>query len=150
MLLKRTGNRYYKYNWEMMRSFPIKKADAEALIDSGEAELVECFPNNPEFYETYTEEVQEVRNDEMELESEVEVKREDAEENNVIDFNSKLEAKKEEKEVWEFAQSIVEVIPLLRYDEKTELLKSLDERNPVAFQKVVHPYLIRRKMLQIN
>ncbi|MCH4866727.1 hypothetical protein [Bacillus sp. 1006-3] len=47
MLIKKTGNRYYRYSWEQMRSFPIKKDEAEYKLNIGEAELVDSFPSDP-------------------------------------------------------------------------------------------------------
>lgn len=47
MLIKQKGNRYYRYSWAQMRSFPIKKVEALELIENGEAELVESFITDP-------------------------------------------------------------------------------------------------------
>lgn len=47
LLIKKTGNRYYRYSWEQMRSFPIKKDEAEYKLNIGEAELVDSFPSDP-------------------------------------------------------------------------------------------------------
>lgn len=48
LLIKKTGNRYYRYSWEQMRSFPIKKDEAEYKLNIGEAELVDSFPSDPD------------------------------------------------------------------------------------------------------
>lgn len=46
--LKRVGNRYYYFNRLQFRSFPIKRKEAEELLERGEAILLDRFITDPQ------------------------------------------------------------------------------------------------------
>lgn len=85
MLIKQKGNRYYRYSWAQMRSFPIKKVEALELIENGEAELVESFITDPTS-QPITEETKQVDEVQEEVTS-----------TKVVSIKSMIEAKKKKK-----------------------------------------------------
>jgi len=85
--IKKVGNRYYYFSYRQLRSFPIKKAEALAKIENGEAELVESFitdqviPEVPEAIVLAKEETEQVETNS----------------NTVVSFANRFQAKQEKE-----------------------------------------------------
>lgn len=95
-----------------MRSFPIKKVEAEALLKTGEAVRVERFINDPVI------EVKEVVKETTVL------KEEFTKPNNIVNFEDKFKAKQEEKEFHNAVNHFKNnILPKMTYEETKELTK---------------------------
>lgn len=129
MLIKQKGNRYYRYSWAQMRSFPIKKAEALELIKNGEAELVEAFITDPT--------PQPVEKEEKEA-------TEDKQTSKVINLKSIREAKNE-KENFEKSKDhfIKDILPNLNSNEMKNLINLSSKKDIKGFQEEMMRIVLR-------
>ena len=132
MLIKQKGNRYYRYSWAQMRSFPIKKVEALELIENGEAELVESFITDPT-PQPITEETKQVDEVQEEVTS-----------TKVVSIKSMIEAKKE-KENFEKAKDhfVKRVLPQLNLTDIKKLTKLSFEKDSEGFQEEIMRIILR-------
>ncbi|UZD72412.1 hypothetical protein [Bacillus siamensis] len=134
MLIKQKGNRYYRYCWAQMRSFPIKKVEALELIENGEAELVESFLTDPP-PQPIAEETKQADEAKEEVKS-----------TKVVSIKSMLEAK-EEKENFTKAKDhfLKKVLPKLNLTDMKRLTELSFQKDSEGFQEE-----IMRIMLRLN
>ncbi|UML51006.1 hypothetical protein MKS87_11475 [Bacillus subtilis] len=132
MLIKQKGNRYYRYSWAQMRSFPIKKVEALEIIENGEAELVESFITDPT-PQPNTEETKQVDEVQEEVKS-----------TKVVSIKSMIEAKKE-KENFEKAKDhfVKRVLPKLNLTDIKKLTKLSFEKDSEGFQEEIMRIILR-------
>ncbi|CAI6276808.1 hypothetical protein NRS6085_11810 [Bacillus subtilis] len=130
MLIKQKGNRYYRYSWDQMRSFPIKKVEALELIENGEAELVESFITDPA-PQPITEETKQVDEVQGEVKS-----------TKVVSIKSMIEAKKE-KENFEKDHFVKRVLPKLNLTDIKKLTKLSFEKDSEGFQEEIMRIILR-------
>jgi hypothetical protein len=117
--IKQVGNRYYCFSRMQVRSFPIKKSEALAKIEKGEAYLVEKFITDPDYFE-------EVKKIEVaEPIQIIEPNQPKTNSNKIINFADRFQAK-QEKESLENAMShfLNEVLPNLKLDEMKKMMES--------------------------
>lgn len=134
MLIKQKGNRYYRYSWAQMRSFPIKKSEALELIKNGEAELVEAFitdptpqPIEPEVTKQEIEDVQE------------EVKA-----TNVVSLNSIREAKNEKENIAKAKEHFTKnILPNLNSNDMKKLINLSSNKDSEGFQEEMMRIVLR-------
>lgn len=136
MEIKQKGNRYYRYSRMQMRSFPIKKVEALELIEKGEAELVEFFITDPEYFNDYRN--QEVEETVDEIEEKEEVVIEEVEPTNVVNFADKFKANQEKKALDNAVSHFVnDILPNLNMDEIKNMMdvtKSRDKFNELLMK----------------
>ncbi|MCY8282809.1 hypothetical protein [Bacillus inaquosorum] len=131
MLIKQKGNRYYRYSWAQMRSFPIKKVEALELIKNGEAELVESFITDPA-PQPITEETKVV--DEVQ-----EVKS-----TKVVSIKSMKEAKKEKENFAKAKdQFLKRVLPKLNLTDMKKLTELSFKKDSEGFQEEIMRIILR-------
>ncbi|RUS04423.1 hypothetical protein EFW58_03333 [Bacillus velezensis] len=125
MLIKQKGNRYYRYSWAQMRSFPIKKVEALELIENGEAELVESFITDPA-PQPITEETKQVDEVQEEVKS-----------TKVVSIKSMIEAKKAKDHF------VKRVLPKLNLTDIKKLTKLSFEKDSEGFQEEIMRIILR-------
>lgn len=104
LTLKKKGNRYYREDRFGMRSFPIKKTEAEKLLAEGKAELVDKFI----FDYTYND-----------------IAEEQKEKSNVLSITERIEARKEKEQTEEAIQKFKnEYLPNLTKEDLQTILNS--------------------------
>ncbi|WP_213411553.1 hypothetical protein [Bacillus subtilis] len=134
MLIKQKGNRYYRYSWSQMRSFPIKKVEALELIENGEAELVESFITDPA-PQPITEETKQVDEVQEEVKS-----------TKVVSIKSMREEKKEKEDFAKAKDHFVKkVLPELNLTDMKKLTELSFKKDSEGFQEE-----IMRIMLRLN
>ncbi|OYD12283.1 hypothetical protein CHR37_04820 [Bacillus velezensis] len=130
MLIKQKGNRYYRYCWAQMRSFPIKKVEALELIENGEAELVESFITDPT-PQLITEETKQADEAQEEVKS-----------TKVVSIKSMREAKKEN-----FAKAkdhfVQRVLPKLNLTDMKRLTELSFKKDSEGFQEEIVRIMLR-------
>ncbi|WHF25335.1 hypothetical protein QJS65_10785 [Bacillus altitudinis] len=134
MLIKQKGNRYYRYSWAQMRSFPIKKSEALELIKNDEAELVEAFITDPTPEPIETEETkQEIK--EIQVESET---------TNVVSLNSIREAKNEKESIAKAKEHFTKnILPNLNSNDMKTLLDFASRKDETGFQDEMMRIVLR-------
>lgn len=134
MLIKQKGNRYYRYSWAQMRSFPIKKSEALELIKNDEAELVEAFITDPTPEPIETEETkQEIK--EIQVESET---------TNVVSLNSIREAKNEKESIAKAKEHFTKnILPNLNSNDMKTLLDFASREDETGFQDEMMRIVLR-------
>lgn len=134
MLIKQKGNRYYRYSWAQMRSFPIKKSEALELIKNDEAELVEAFITDPTPEPIETEETkQEIK--EIQVESET---------TNVVSLNSIREAKNEKERIAKAKEHFTKnILPNLNSNDMKTLLDFASREDETGFQDEMMRIVLR-------
>lgn len=132
ILIKQKGNRYYRYSWAQMRSFPIKKVEALALIENGEAELVESFITDPT-PQPITEETKQVDEVQEEVKS-----------TKVISIKSMREAKKEKENFAKAKDHFVKrVLPKLNLIDMKKLTELSFKKDSEGFQEEIMRIILR-------
>lgn len=132
MLIKQKGNRYYRYSWAQMRSFPIKKVEALELIKNGEAELVESFITDPA-PQQITEETKQVDEVQEEVKS-----------TKVVSIKSMREAKKEKENIAKAKDHFVKrVLPNLNLTDMKKLTELSCEKDSEGFQEEIMRIILR-------
>ncbi|MEM5028908.1 hypothetical protein [Bacillus pumilus] len=134
MLIKQKGNRYYRYSWAQMRSFPIKKSEALELIKSGEAELVEAFITDPTPQSIETETVkQETEDVQKELQT-----------TNVVSLNSIREAKNEKENITKAKEHFTkDILPNLNLNDMKNLINLSSKKDETGFQEEMMRIVLR-------
>ncbi|WIT27847.1 hypothetical protein [Bacillus phage SPbetaL6] len=132
MLIKQKGNRYYRYSWAQMRSFPIKKVEALELIENGEAELVESFITDPT-PQPITEETKQVDEVQEEVKS-----------TKVVSIKSMIEAKKAKENFAKAKDHFVKrVLPKLNLTDMKKLTELSFEKDSEGFQEEIMRIILR-------
>ncbi|WP_370956811.1 hypothetical protein AB3239_11410 [Bacillus subtilis] len=132
MLIKQKGNRYYRYSWAQMRSFPIKKVEALELIENGEAELVESFITDPA-PQPMTEETKQVDEVQEEVKS-----------TKVVSIKSMREAKKEKENFAKAKDHFVKrVLPKLNLTDMKKLTELSFKKDSEGFQEEIMRIILR-------
>ncbi|WP_339239819.1 hypothetical protein NST06_10715 [Bacillus sp. FSL P4-0322] len=132
MLIKQKGNRYYRYSWAQMRSFPIKKSEALELIKNGEAELVKAF-----ITDSTPQPVEEEAKSEKEVVENVQSAK-------VISLKSIRKAKSE-KESFEKAKDhfTKNILPNLNSSDVKKLIKLSSKKDGEGFQEEMMRIVLR-------
>ncbi|MDM5216772.1 hypothetical protein [Bacillus velezensis] len=132
MLIKQKGNRYYRYCWAQMRSFPIKKVEALELIENGEAELVESFITDPT-PQLITEETKQADEAQEEVKS-----------TKVVSIKSMREAKKEKENFAKAKDHFVQrVLPKLNLTDMKRLTELSFKKDSEGFQEEIVRIMLR-------
>ncbi|MCY7679873.1 hypothetical protein MH122_13805 [Bacillus pumilus] len=134
MSIKQKGNRYYRYSWDQMRSFPIKKSEALELIKNGEAELVEAFITDPT-PQPIEAEVTKQENEEVQ---------EEAKTTNVVSLNSIREAKNEKESIAKAKEHFTKnILPNLNSNDIKTLLDFSARKDETGFQEEMMRIVLR-------
>lgn len=132
MLIKQKGNRYYRYSWAQMRSFPIKKVEALELIENGDAELVESFITDPA-PQPITEKTKQVDEVQEEVKS-----------TKVVSIKSMREAKKEKENFAKAKDHFVKrVLPKLNLTDMKKLTELSFKKDSEGFQEEIMRIILR-------
>ncbi|KXJ35287.1 hypothetical protein AX282_06065 [Bacillus spizizenii] len=132
MLIKQKGNRYYRYSWAQMRSFPIKKVEALELIENGEAELVESFITDPT-PQPITEETKQVYEEQEEVKS-----------TKVVSIKSIRETNKEKENFAKAKDHFVKrVLPKLNLTDMKKLTELSFKKDSEGFQEEIMRIILR-------
>lgn len=120
--IKKVGNRYYYFARMQFRSFPIKKSEALAKIESGEAYLVDKFITDPDYFE----EVKATKT----AEHVEEIKQPETKSNNVVNFSDKFQAKQEKKNLDEaMSHYLNNILPNLKLDEMKRMMDAAHDKD---------------------
>ncbi|MEH7790440.1 hypothetical protein V7358_13715 [Bacillus pumilus] len=134
MLIKQKGNRYYRYSWAQMRSFPIKKSEALELIKNGEAELVEAFITDPTPQPIEAEVSKQ----------EIEAAQEEVETTNVVSLNSIREAKNEKESITKAKEHFTKnILPNLNLNDMKNLINLSSKKDETGFQEEMVRIVLR-------
>lgn len=134
MLIKQKGNRYYRYSWAQMRSFPIKKSEALELIKNGEAELVEAFITDPT---PQPIEAEETKQEIKEVQDEVET-------TNVVSLNSIRKAKNEKESFTKAKEHFIkDILPNLNSNDMKTLLDFAARKDETGFHEEMMRIVLR-------
>lgn len=137
MLIKQKGNRYYRYSWAQMRSFPIKKSEALELIKNDEAELVEAFITDP------TPEPIEAEETKQEI-KEIQV---EAETTNVVSLNSIREAKNVKESITKAKEYFAKnILPNLNSNDMKNLINLSSKKDSEGFQEEMMRIVLRMSL----
>ncbi|MEH7758111.1 hypothetical protein [Bacillus pumilus] len=125
MLIKQKGNRYYRYSWAQMRSFPIKKSEALELIKNGEAELVEAFITDP-------------------TPQPIEDVQEEVRKTNVVSLNSIREEKNKKENIEKAKEHFTkDILPNLNLNDMKNLINLSSKKDETGFQEEMVRIVLR-------
>ncbi|WP_342498270.1 hypothetical protein [Bacillus sp. FSL M8-0350] len=141
MLIKQKGNRYYRYSWAQMRSFPIKKSEALELIKNGEADLVEAFITDPT-----------PRSIEAEVtKQEIEDVQEEVKTTNVVSLNSLREAKNEKENITKAKEHFTNnILPNLNLNDMKNLINLSSKKDSKGFQEEMMRIVLRMSITAVE
>lgn len=137
MLIKQKGNRYYRYSWAQMRSFPIKKSEALELIKNGEAEIVEAFITDPTPQPIEAEETKQAI---QEVQEEVET-------TNVVSLNSIREVKNKIESITKAKEHFTKnILPNLNSNDMKNLINLSSKKDIEGFQEEMMRIVLRMSL----